>query len=178
MGRFRRLLPLSSSLSLSLPPHLSLPHSLSLGHTDSLTLSYTQCVWRAAAHAVPLRPVRPRGYVAHVAPCGERVSKRERVRMCVRQSRPHKSVGSEGRRGRWGTPTMYTAPRVDWLRKYGVRSGFRAGGFRGEEEPPNLSDTTFCLMSFKKSTPPPNRDLMFQLVIVNDKLTILWGLTF
>ena len=38
-----------------------------------------------------------------------------------------------------------------------------------------LSDTIYQLIGFRKSTRPDNCNLIFQLVIVNNKLTVWWG---
>ena len=38
-----------------------------------------------------------------------------------------------------------------------------------------LSHTMYSLISFRKSIPTQTVNLIFQLVIVNNKLTILWG---
>ena len=51
----------------------------------------------------------------------------------------------------------------------------RGDVFRGLEVVEILSDTTYLLIGFRKTTPYKIVNLVFQLVIVNNKLMILWG---
>ena len=71
-----------------------------------------------------------------------------------------------------GPYTLHPTPYTLHATRYTLRPQFSQDAVRGIA---TLSHRMFPLMCFRKSHAPQNRRLNFRLVIVNNKVMILWG---